>query len=119
MHTILPGMTRKDGLIDMTFGVMGGQYQATGHAHMVSNIVDFGMDPQAAIDAPRVFPETYGLRIERNLSAATRQGLSELGHNLVEKNEPIGGAQAIRIDHASGTLIGGSDPRKDGIAIGY
>jgi len=119
MHTILPGMTRKDGLIDMTFGVMGGQYQATGHAHMVSNIVDFGMDPQAAIDAPRVFPETYGLRIERNLSAATRQGLSELGHNLVEKDQPIGGAQAIRIDHASGTLIGGSDPRKDGIAIGY
>jgi len=119
MHTILPGMTRKDGRIDMTFGVMGGQYQATGHAHIVSNIVDFGMDPQAAIDAPRVFPETYGLRVEGNLSEATRRGLSERGHKLVEKDAPIGGAQAIRIDHEAGILIGGSDPRKDGIAIGY
>ncbi len=119
MHTILPGMTRKDGKIDMTFGVMGGQYQATGHAHVVSNIVDFGMDPQAAIDSPRVFPEPSGLRIEDNLSEATRAGLSDRGHTLVPHDDPIGGAQAIRIDHASGVLVGGSDPRKDGVAIGY
>ena len=96
-----------------------GQYQATGHAHVLSNMIDFGMDPQEAIDAPRVFPETYGLRIEDNLSQSTRDGLQARGHKLVQKDDPIGGAQAIRIDHATGTLIGGSDPRKDGIAIGY
>ena len=119
MHTILPAMTRNDGRVDMTFGVMGGQYQATGHAHFISNIVDFGMDPQEAIDSPRVFPESYGLRVEANLSAATKEGLSARGHTLVEKNEPIGGAQAIRIDHTTGNLVAGSDPRKDGAAIGY
>lgn len=119
MHTILPGMTRKDGRIDMTFGVMGGQYQATGHCHLLSNIIDFGMDPQAAIDAPRVFPEAKGLRIEGNLSKKTRQGLIERGHSLYQEAGPIGGAQAIRIDHETGTLIAGSDPRKDGIAVGY
>ena len=119
MHTILPGMTRQNGLIDMTFGVMGGQYQATGHCHLISNLVDFGMDPQAAIDAPRVFPQAQGLRIEDNLSDATKAGLQERGHSLFEEPGPIGGAQAIRIDHASGTLIAGSDPRKDGIAVGY
>jgi len=119
LHTILPGMTRKSGQIDMTFGVMGGQYQATGHCHLISNIIDFGMDPQAAIDAPRVFPEAQGLRIEGNLTNATKIDLSERGHDLYTEPGPIGGAQAIRIDHESGTLIAGSDPRKDGIAVGY
>ena len=119
LHTIIPGMTRKDGRIDMAFGVMGGQYQATGHAHFLSNLLDFEMDPQSAIDAPRVFPEGRRLRIEGNLSEKTRAGLISRGHELYEDPAPIGGAQAIQIDHATGTLIGGSDPRKDGIAIGY
>lgn len=119
MHTILPGMTRKNGQIDMTFGVMGGQYQASGHCHLLSNIIDFGMDPQTAIDVPRVFPEAQGLRIEENLSKETRQGLIDRGHSLYQEASPIGGAQAIRIDHETGNLIAGSDPRKDGIAVGY
>ncbi|SMX22922.1 gamma-glutamyltransferase family protein [Boseongicola aestuarii] len=119
LHTILPGMTRKNGRIDMTFGVMGGQYQATGHCHLISNIIDFGMDPQAAIDTPRVFPEAKGLRVEGNLSEETRQGLIERGHRLYQEAGPIGGAQAIQINHDTGTLIAGSDPRKDGIAVGY
>ena len=119
MHTILPAMLGNNGQVTMAFGVMGGQYQATGHAHFLTNLVDFGMDPQAAIDAPRVFPETYGLRIEANLSEETKAGLAERGHTLVQKDDPIGGAQAIQIDHEMGVLIGGSDPRKDGIAIGY
>ncbi len=119
MHTIIPAMTRNNGAIDMTFGVMGGQYQATGHAHMLSNMIDFGMDVQSAIDAPRVFPETYGLRIEDNLEASVVAKLAELGHEPTLRQEPIGGAQAIQIDHARGILIGGSDPRKDGLAIGY
>ncbi len=119
MHTILPAMLGNNGQVTMTFGVMGGQYQATGHAHFLSNLVDFGMDPQAAIDASRVFPETYGLRVEANLTDETKASLAERGHKVVQTDDPIGGAQAIQIDHTAGMLIGGSDPRKDGVAIGY
>ncbi|MEM9970532.1 MAG: gamma-glutamyltransferase family protein [Pseudomonadota bacterium] len=119
MHTIIPAMTRVSGRIDMAFGVMGGQYQATGHSHVLSNMVDYGMDPQAAIDAPRVFPQPDGLWIEQNLPEATHAKLIELGHTPVRQALPIGGAQIIRLDHATGMLVSGSDPRKDGVALGY
>ena len=121
MHTILPAMRARDGIIDMTFGVMGGQYQATGHAHFLSNLTDFGMDPQEAIDAPRAFadPMTGLLQVEDSLDPATCAALEAMGHRLDRDSGPIGGAQAIQIDHARGVLIGASDPRKDGLAIGY
>ena len=121
MHTIIPGMTSTNGKVDMTFGVMGGQYQATGHAHLLSNIMDFGMDLQEAIDAPRTFADiqTGKLQVEDGISETTCAGLMELGHDLVRPDVGIGGAQAIAIDHARGVLTGASDPRKDGIAIGY
>lgn len=121
MHTIIPAMRATSGQVDMTFGVMGGQYQATGHAHVISNMADFGMDPQEALDAPRAFadPISGRLRVERGVSASTRQALADLGHDVVVPDDPIGGAQAILIDRARGLLIGASDPRKDGLAIGY
>lgn len=121
MHTIIPGMTSTDGKVDMTFGVMGGQYQATGHAHLLSNIMDFGMDLQEAIDAPRTFADiqTGKLQVEDGISETTCAGLMQLGHDLVRPVVGIGGAQAIAMDHARGVLTGASDPRKDGIAIGY
>jgi len=121
MHTIIPAMRATGRDIDMTFGVMGGQYQATGHAHFMSNMTDFGMDPQQAIEAPRAFadPMTGQLQIENTLSDATFAALSDMGHNLVRPDGPIGGAQAIQIDSARGVLIGASDPRKDGMAVGY
>ncbi len=121
MHTIIPAMRAKDGVIDMAFGVMGGQYQATGHAHVLSNMLDFGMDPQEAIDAPRAFadPISGELRVEDALAPSTLSALSDMGHNLVRPPGPIGGGQAIQIDAARGILIGASDPRKDGLAVGY
>ncbi len=121
LHTILPAMRAAQDGIDMAFGVMGGQYQATGHAHVMSNMIDFGMDPQEAIDAPRAFPDpwTGALRVEATLSASTLSALEEKGHKLNHTPEPIGGAQAILMDSAKGILIGASDPRKDGCAIGY
>ncbi|MEO1027150.1 MAG: gamma-glutamyltransferase [Pseudomonadota bacterium] len=121
MHTILPAMRALDGTIDMTFGVMGGQYQATGHAHFLANLIDYGMDPQEAIDAPRAFadPMTGLLQVEDGVDPATCAALEAMGHRLDRDSGPIGGAQAIQIDHARGVLIGGSDPRKDGLAIGY
>lgn len=118
MHTIIPGMLKLgDGSL-MPFGVMGGAYQSTGHARFVSNVVDYGMDPQAAIDAPRTFAEAGQVKVERGYTADTRTALQEKGHTLTTPETPIGGAQAIRI-HPDGMLEGGSDPRKDGIALGY
>jgi len=117
MHTIIPGMIRKAGKVIMPFGVMGGQYQSAGHARFISNIADFGMDPQAAIDAPRSFPQDGFLDVERGYSDAVRSELSAMGHDVRIPDVAIGGAQAIRIDDE--VLVGGSDPRKDGCALGY
>ncbi len=118
MHTIIPAMLfEADGSV-MPFGVMGGPYQAAGHARFVTNVVDFGLDPQDAIDAPRLFADQGELRIERGYAAGVRAELETKGHKLVVPKTPIGGAQAIRI-RPDGVLEGGSDPRKDGCALGY
>jgi gamma-glutamyltranspeptidase/glutathione hydrolase len=118
LHTIIPGILKLgDGSV-MPFGVMGGAWQSTGHARFVSNVVDYGMDPQAAIDAPRAFAEAGEVRVERGYSEAMREAMAQKGHKLITPVQPIGGAQAIRI-HPDGLLEGGSDPRKDGIALGY
>lgn len=118
MHTIIPGMISQDGRVAASFGVMGGQYQATGHGRFVSNLVDYGMDVQAAIDAPRSFAYEGELRMEKGYPDATKAALGEMGHHVVVPDLPIGGAQAIWIEQ-NGNLIGASDPRKDGCAIGY
>jgi len=119
MHTIIPGMLRKNGRVIMPFGVMGGSYQVNGHARFVSNIADFGLHPQAAIDAPRCFSDDGNMKVERGYSDTVRQELSDLGHTVSIPDEPIGGAQAIFINEETGVLEGASDPRKDGCALGY
>src|SRR5690606_3044359 len=118
MHTIIPGMIRENGRVTMPFGVMGGAYQPTGHARFVSNLADYGMDPQAAIDAPRCFAGPEGLEVERGYSVETREALARMGHSLSIPAIPLGGAQAILIGQ-DGVLTGASDPRKDGCALGY
>ena len=118
MHTIIPGMLAKDRVPIMPFGVMGGQYQPNGHARLLSNILDFGMDPQTAIDAPRAFAEGDTLKIERGYAPEVVQKLSEMGHKIEVPETAIGGAQAIMM-RENGVLEGGSDPRKDGCALGY
>ncbi|KAF0676546.1 gamma-glutamyltransferase family protein [Profundibacterium mesophilum] len=119
MHTIIPAMLRRKGRLLAPFGVMGGAYQATGHARFVSNLADFGMTPQDAIDMPRCFFDAGELRVERGYSDAVRADLAGRGHTVTVSPSPIGGAQAIRIDPDSGILEGASDPRKDGCALGY
>jgi gamma-glutamyltranspeptidase/glutathione hydrolase len=118
MHTIIPGMITENGRLSLPFGVMGGAYQPTGHARLVSNIVDFGMDPQAAMDAPRCFSGVHGMEVERGYSDALRTDLAARGHKVVPADVPLGGSQAIKI-HEDGFLEGASDPRKDGCALGY
>ncbi len=119
MHTIIPGMLGENGKVIMPFGVMGGAYQPNGHIRFLSNMVDYGMDGQTAIDAPRSFADQGKLKLERGYSTEVRTRLADMGHDVVISDTPIGGAQAIRIDHDRGILIGASDPRKDGCAIGY
>src|SRR5262249_34144832 len=119
MHTIIPALAFRDGRCDMTFGVMGAHYQPMGHAQLVTNMIDYGMDLQGAIDALRFFFVGEKSVVERGVPQATLAGLRDRGHDLAIAPSPWGGAQAIRIDWQRGVLIGGSDPRKDGCALGY
>jgi gamma-glutamyltranspeptidase/glutathione hydrolase len=120
LHTIIPGMLTRGGHAVMPFGVMGGHYQAMGHAHLLTRILDDGLDPQQAIDLPRVVPEfgTGRVEAEATLGAEVVAELARRGHEMVAATDPIGGAQAIRIHRAGGVLVGGSESRKDGCALG-
>jgi gamma-glutamyltranspeptidase/glutathione hydrolase len=119
MHTIIPGMLTKDHKAVMPFGVMGGQYQPMGHAHLLGNLLDFGLDIQEAIDLARVFPTPEGeVAAEDGVPDPIRQELAKRGHRVIRPEAPIGGGQAIWIDWEKGVLVGGSDPRKDGCALG-
>jgi gamma-glutamyltranspeptidase/glutathione hydrolase len=135
-HTIIPGFAAKDGQPWLVFGVMGGDMQPQGHVQALIHLIDFGMDPQQAADAARwrhfgsatptglvADPEGSAVIVESGISDEAVHGLRERGH-VVLKGDPrtrgaYGGYQAILIDHEHGTLIGGSDPRKDGAASGY
>ena len=103
----------------MPFGVMGGQFQAVGQVHVLSNIIDFGMDVQTALDLARAFHYTGVYQLESGISSAVMAELERLGHVVARSEGPLGGGQAIWIDWDSGVLTGGSDPRKDGCALGY
>jgi gamma-glutamyltranspeptidase/glutathione hydrolase len=118
-HTIIPAMLAKNCRAVMPFGVMGGQYQAVGHAHIAHQMLDRGLDPQQAAEAPRSFAFRGRLRVEPTISEATIADLARRGHEIDVVKVPIGGCQAIWMDHERGVLIGGSEPRKDGLALGY
>jgi gamma-glutamyltranspeptidase/glutathione hydrolase len=119
LHTIIPAMTMRDNRCDMSFGVMGAHYQPMGHVQIILNMLDFGMDVQQAIDCPRFFFEDEVTIVERGADAKTIEGLKQRGHNVAVASAPWGGAQTIKIDWGRGVLIGGSEPRKDGCALGY
>ena len=118
MHTIIPAMLLEGERFLGAFGVMGGAYQPNGHVRFISNLADFAMDAQTAIDGPRSFCEPGGFKLERGYDRAVAEKLAAMGHRLVEPETPIGGAQAILVDE-DGILHGASDPRKDGCALAY
>jgi len=119
LHTIIPAMLRQQGRLLMPFGVMGGPYQPTGQVRILTNLVDYGMDLQSALDAPRSFAWTDGLELETGYAQQTAEQLAAMGHRVQRCQAPLGGCQAIWIDADAGVLIGASDPRKDGCALGY
>jgi len=121
LHTIIPGFMRK-GDVHIGFGIMGGWNQAQAHAQFVSNVVDFGMNLQAALEAPRFTKSSFeglDVLIEPRVPETTRGELTRLGHQLELLGEPysssVGGGQAVMND-GHGVHYGASDPRKDGAA---
>ena len=103
----------------LSYGVMGGQYQPVGQSHVLQNIFDFNMSVQEAIDFPRAFYLNGKYEFEKSIPQDILNQLTDRGHYTNYKNSTHGGGQAIFIDRKEGVMIAGSDPRKDGSAIGY
>ena len=120
MHTIIPGMlTEADGEATMPYGVMGGHFQPMGQSLFLTNHFDYGLDLQESLDLTRLFPLKGVVEAERGASPALVEGLERLGHRVERVEHTHGGGQAIEIDRKRGVLIAGSEPRKDGCAMGY
>jgi gamma-glutamyltranspeptidase / glutathione hydrolase len=118
-HTLVPALVLKDGRPWFSFGVMGGDMQPQGHVQVLVNLIDFGMNVQEAGEAARFRHTGTGLALESNIPPETRYGLNQRGHRIITSIGAFGGYQGILIDHASGVMLAGSDPRKDGVAIGW
>ncbi|MEO1653250.1 MAG: gamma-glutamyltransferase [Bacteroidota bacterium] len=130
-HTIIPAFVTKDGEAYMSFGVMGGDFQPQGHAEIIMNMIDFGMNLQEAGDAPRFdhtgsgtptgFPKKGRgeIRLESGFDYQTIRKLMQLGHKVSFANGVYGGYQAILYDAKNKVYYGASESRKDGQAAGY
>jgi gamma-glutamyltranspeptidase/glutathione hydrolase len=123
VHTIIPAFMDK-GDVRIAFGIMGGWNQAQAHAQFVSNVVDFGMNVQAALDAARFSKETFAgcdVNLESRVPEKTRTALSAMGHQIILRGDfsstRMGSGQAIEHDGARRVNFGASDPRKDGAAV--
>lgn len=117
-HTLIPAMVTRDSHPYFSFGVMGGDMQAQGHVQVLANLIDFGMDVQQSGEAPRFRHDPGQLALESAFSPEVRDALAAKGHCIVDGFGGFGGYQGIRIDPVSDVLMGGSDPRKDGCALG-
>jgi gamma-glutamyltranspeptidase/glutathione hydrolase len=118
MHTLVPAMAFKDGRPWVSYGVMGGDMQPQGHVQVLLNLVNFGMNVQEAGEAARFRHSPAGVALESAISPEARFGLLRRGHRVVSGVDMFGGFQGILFGPA-GVLMGGSDPRKDGLAIGF
>ncbi len=130
-HTIIPAFIMKDGKPWISFGLMGGAMQPQGHAQIIVNMIDFGMNLQEAGDAARLnhsgsseptdtIMTTGGvIHLETGFSDATRAALEKMGHRLGKSDGSFGGYQAIMWDEEQGVYYGASESRKDGHAAGY
>jgi gamma-glutamyltranspeptidase/glutathione hydrolase len=123
MHTIIPAMLFKDRRFVMSFGVVGADMQPQGQVQFLSNLIDFKMNLQEAMDAPRArHIEGMKIYVEEGISDETVSALRSRGHHVVGREfatNQVGGGQAIYLDREQDVLLGASDRRKDGCAIGY
>ncbi len=121
-HTIIPAFMER-GDRHVGFGIMGGLNQAQAHAQFVSNVVDYGMNLQAALEAPRFTKMTFGgcdVAMENRIPAVVRARLEQMGHKievLGDYSGVVGGGQAVMRDAKTGVNYGASSPRKDGAAV--
>jgi gamma-glutamyltranspeptidase/glutathione hydrolase len=130
-HTIIPAFVTKDGQPFMSFGLMGGSMQPQGHAQIVMNMVDFGMNLQEAGDAPRIrhggssqptgekMTDGGVIHLESGFGYQTIRELMQMGHDIEPTVGGFGGYQAIMYDPVQEVYYGASESRKDGQAIGY
>ena len=109
----------KDGNPFLSFGVMGGDHQAQGHTQVLVNVIDFGMNVQEAGEAARVTHGNNGVSVESAMPEAVRAALIQRGHKVTQVVGAYGGYQGIMFDPRTRVLMGGSDVRKDGLAIGW
>ena len=119
LHTLIPAMVLRDGRPFLSFGVMGGDLQPQGHVQVLLNLLEFGMNVQEAGEAARIRHSPDGVAVESGIDREARAGLAARGHRVFESRGVFGGFQGILIDAEPGVLMGGSDPRKDGLAIGF
>ncbi len=120
-QTIIPAMVFQNDLPVLNFGVMGGDMQPQGQMQVFLNLVEYGMNVQQAIEAPRFrHYDDNMIALEQGIGIKTRAELITKGHTIrSDIGEFFGGAQAIAIDNEKDVLFGGSDPRRDGCAIGW
>ena len=121
-HTIIPAMAFKDGEFFMTFGAMGGAVQPQQHVQIFLNVVEFGMNAQQAVEIPRInHGGGLNVTVEPGIDEAVLAQLEAWGHQLRRRTTRggVGGAQLIMFDRGTGTMIGGSTPHKDGMAVAY
>lgn len=118
MHTILPAVVTRAGRPLMAFGVTGGHFQPAGQAQVLTGVFRHGLDLQQALDAPRALWTKGEVLLEAGIPENLAAGLAARGHRIARSRRPHGGGQAILIDQARGLLIGASDPRRDGMALG-
>ncbi|MFC7228853.1 gamma-glutamyltransferase [Salinirubellus salinus] len=118
-HTLVPAVARFDEDDWAAFGVMGGYMQPQGHLQVLTNVLDCGMGAQAALDAPRWrYREDGSVAVEARMPAAVQHGLLRRGHEVsVSRPLLFGGAQFVR--SRAGVLEGATEPRKDGVAVGF
>ena len=119
LHTNMPGMAFRDGRPWLVYGVMGGDMQPQGHTQVLLNLIDFGMHVQKAGEMPRFRHGASGIGLESGIGADIRAALTRMGHPVMTRFGAYGGYQAIMIDRERDVLLGGSDLRKDGAAMGY
>ena len=118
LHTLAPAMVYRNGRPWLAYGVMGGDMQPQGHLQVLLNLTCFGMNIQEAGEAPRARYDPTGICLERGISTATADDLRHRGHRIID-GLGFGGFQGVLIDQETGVLMGGSDPRKDGLALGW